>query len=108
MNDYIDAGACVDLGLPVPKSYQSQSGYVLMCASKGERLTTHLCRYIGIANLHSVVSSIKKIGIEIEVEHSPSYCPRAKKIKPIPVDVVYMTSEQIKAYQEWKKGGDNE
>lgn len=103
MSDYIDSNACEELGLPSPDSSQTQESYVLSCLAAGLKLDTRICRYIDIANLHSVVSNISKKGIEIEVNHSPVMCPKAKKVKSQPVDVVHMTPEQIEAYQERQK-----
>jgi hypothetical protein len=62
-----------------------------------------MCRYIGISNLHSVVSALKNKGACLTVSHEKVYDPALQRIIPYPVDVVSMTPEQREKYLSNKK-----
>jgi hypothetical protein len=98
----IDNKACLELGLPECKNYQSQDKYIANCLLKHLKINTRICQYIGIGHLNSLLEPLKKI---VEFEHSKNlvYCPRRKLIPPYPVIVIYMTPEQIQKHLSNKK-----
>ncbi|WP_289107731.1 hypothetical protein [uncultured Pseudoalteromonas sp.] len=93
---------CLELGLPEPQSYQNQEAYVLMSISLGYKIHTYAARYIGIANLHSVVSKLKRKGHNFTHEKKRAYCPQNKIVPPHSVVNVSMSSEQILFYKAKK------
>ncbi len=103
MSILINKAKCAELNLPIPHSFYTCESYVLHCISKGYMLNTRMCRYIGISNLHSVISSLRNKGIDLIVEHKRVYDPALQRIIPYPVDVVTMTVEQRKEYFSNKK-----
>jgi len=98
----IHADKCIELGLPVPESYHNQETYVLMAISLGYKIHTYAARCIGIANLHSVVSTLKRKGYNFTQENKPVYCPQNKIVPPHSVVNVSMSSEQILFYRAKK------
>jgi len=102
---YIDK--CIELGLPTPKSYHNQQSYVLSVITQGIKLNTRLARYIGIHNLHSLVSTLKYKGYKFTLEHGRVACPFTGKIPPHPVDILFMSYEQIKAYKNERSREEN-
>jgi hypothetical protein len=99
----IDLQRCKELNLPIPRKNQTQPSYILTCISTGHKINTRICRYIGIYNLHSVISKIKERHYPVTVEHRIVWCPQTKTLPFHPVDVVYMTQEQRKSYLINKK-----
>lgn len=99
----IDKARCQELELPVPRRLQTQIGYVLFCLLAGQKINTRVCRYIGIYNLHSIISSLNGRGISITIEHDKVWCPCLKMIPKYRVDIAYMTPEQRKQYTDIKK-----
>jgi hypothetical protein len=94
---YIHKDKCEELGLPEPKGYDTQFNYLLRCIKQGLEIHTYICRYIGIGNLHSLISEMKRKGIPITVEHKKGYCYFTNEIRPHLVDHIYMTAEQRNA-----------
>ena len=94
---------CLEIGLPAPKRHHTHVSYVLNCIATNYNLNTRICRYIGIHNLHSIVSTINSKKIEFTLAHEPVLCPFTGKIPYNPVDVIYMTNEQQEQYQSTKK-----
>jgi hypothetical protein len=103
MSILLNKSRCAELNLPVPHNFYTCESYVLHCISKAYTLNTRMCRYIGISNLHSVVSALKNRGICLTVEHKKVYDPALKIIIPFPVDVVSMTPEQGEEFLSNKK-----
>lgn len=95
----IDSDRCIELGFPIPRLSEGQREYVKRIALAGHELNTRQARYINIGNLHSVASDIKK-SFPITIEHRQVFCPQSKKVEPNLVDVVYMTFEQRRQWQE--------
>lgn len=93
---------CQELGLPEPQSYHNQLTYVLMAMTQGFTLNTRTARYIGIHNLHSVVSTLKRKGHKFTHKKKRVYCPRDKLVPPYPVVTVSMSYEQIQLYKSKK------
>lgn len=89
---------CQELGLPIPKGYEKQRHYVARILVEGYRFNTRMARYIGIGNLHSVVSALNDQGLLFEIEHFPAECPFTNETPPHRVDIIYMTSEQRRRY----------
>ncbi|OLQ77609.1 hypothetical protein BIT28_26945 [Photobacterium proteolyticum] len=94
---------CSDLGLPEPKIGEKQIHYVIRAMLNGHRLDTRMCRYIGIGNLHSLVSALTKLKLSFSLKHETVACPKTKKVLSHPVDVIWMTPEQIEDYWSKKK-----
>lgn len=98
---------CLELGLPEPASFDNQITYVTKVITSGYRLNTRIARYIGIHNLHSLIPIIAKRGLIFVLEHGRVNCPFTKEIPPYPVDIVYMTTEQLTDYQKEKAAKKN-
>ncbi|MDO6525367.1 hypothetical protein Q4519_06675 [Motilimonas sp. 1_MG-2023] len=98
----INKDKCLELGLPEPKSYQSELSYCLSVMLSGVKLNTWQTRYIGIGHLHNHTSVLKKKGYQFEDPKAPSYCPEAKKILPRPVINAFMMPDQIALYWQEK------
>ncbi|WP_077340028.1 hypothetical protein [Pseudocolwellia agarivorans] len=100
MNIHTDK--CLELNLPEPKSYDTQRAYVIKLISSGFVFNTRMARYIGIHNLHSIVSTLAKKGYKFIVKHGLTECPFSNTTPPQLVDIVYMTAEQITFYKKEK------
>jgi hypothetical protein len=98
----IQADKCAELKLPPPFQLERQIDYVLRVIQQGFGFNTRQARYVGIYNLHSIASSLKKKKIQLEVEHKSVFCPFFCVLINRPVDVVYMTAEQIIQYNKTK------
>ena len=96
----IDKKKCLELGLPEPKSYVTQPAYIINLMVSGYIFNTRMARYIGIHNLHSVASKLKKKGHKFIKKHGRVRCPTSNEIPPQNVDIVYMTAEQIASFKE--------
>lgn len=94
---------CEELGLPVTKGYETQPQYILRLISSGHTINTRMARYIGIGNLHSVISTLKSRKYEFTLEHGVVYCPFLQSIVNAPVDILSMTAEQRKTYSASKE-----
>lgn len=93
---------CLELGLPLPSSFDNQLTYIIKVIAEGAKLNTRIARYIGIHNLHSLIPILIKRGLVFELEHGRVYCPFTQKTPPYPVDIIYMTMEQVEAYRKEK------
>lgn len=93
---------CLELGLPEPKCVETQQAYIIRAMASGHTLNTRICRYIGVGNLHSIVSSMNK-ACEFTLGHGRVLCPFTNETPPFPVDIVRMTKEQREAYQAKEK-----
>jgi len=98
----IHGDKCVALGLPKPKSFETQLLYILRLITEGFVLNTRICRFIGIHNLHSYVSVLAKRGVTFSLYRERVYCPFIDDIPPYPVDVIYMTKEQQEQHRNEK------
>jgi len=96
----INSANCLALGLPFPKKYEKQINYVLRLLLTGYSVNTRIARYIGIHNLHSILSKLKKRGVPFTIDHLKVYCPLVKEVISNPVDKAYMSSEQVSLYKE--------
>lgn len=93
---------CLELGLPEPKSFHNQQTYVLLVISEGHHINTRVARYIGIHNLHSLASILKRKGYNYTHKHGVVKCPFTGSIPPYPVDILSMSPEQISIYKNTK------
>jgi len=93
---------CLELGLPEPKSYDNQLTYIKRLLLLGFNFNTRKARYCGIGNLHSLVSPLRKKGIEFNLDHGRVKCPFTDTTPPHPVDILSMTPEQIAHYKKTK------
>lgn len=98
----IHSDKCLELGLPIPASFDNQLTYVTKVISCGLKLNTRIARYIGIHNLHSLIPILSKRGLDFELEHGRVYCPFTQKTPPYPVDIIYMTTEQVDVFRKEK------
>jgi hypothetical protein len=98
---------CLELGLPLPASLDNQHAYVLKVIVNGFKLNTRTARFVGIHNLHSIVSILHKKGYLFTLEHGRVKCPFTGKVPPYPVDILSMTTEQITHYREAKTAKKN-
>lgn len=94
---------CLELGLPLPLKHEKQIDYVKRVLISGLVMNTRMARYIGIANLHSVASALRKQRFPHSIEHKCAYCPKTLSTPTRPVDVVWMDQEQRKQYLEAKE-----
>lgn len=88
MNPLLNAKNCFLLGLPEPRKQESQWEYIRQILLAGHSINTRQCRFIGIGNLHSVVSALRKWGLPLRIEHKPAIEPRSGESLPQPVDHV--------------------
>lgn len=96
----INGHRCFLLSLPEPKSYESETSYVLRLLLEGLTLNTRQARFIGIGNLHSTASTlINKRRVDITKTYRRVIKPGLVVIPPKPVLVVSMTPEQIESYK---------
>ena len=93
---------CLELGLPEPKSYDNQLTYIKQLLLLGIRFNTRMARYCGIGNLHSLVTPLKKKGIEFNLDHGRVKCHFTGTTPPHPVDIISMTPEQVALYKKTK------
>lgn len=93
---------CLELGLPLPASYDNQLTYVLTVISIGHKLNTRTARFIGIHNLHSIAPILHKKGYQFTLDHGRVKCPFTGKVPPFSVDILSMTPEQIALYKMTK------
>jgi hypothetical protein len=93
---------CLELGLPIPASYDNQLSYVLKVISLGHKLNTRLARFIGIHNLHSIAPILHKKGYQFTLDHGRVKCPFTGDVPSYPVDILSMTPEQIAHYKKTK------
>jgi hypothetical protein len=93
---------CLELGLPEPKSYDNQLTYIKRLLLSGFSFNTHMARYCGIGNLHSLVAPLRKKGVEFIKVKSLVKCLFTGEIHPFPVIVLSMTPEQIALYKKTK------
>jgi hypothetical protein len=93
---------CLEIGLPLPASYDNQLTYVLKVISTGHKLNTRTARYIGIHNLHSIAPRLHNKGYRFSLEHGRVKCPFTGKTPSNPVDILSMTPEQIIIYNNKK------
>lgn len=93
---------CLELGLPIPASFDNQQTYVLKVIVDGFKLNTRTARFIGIHNLHSIAPILHKKGYQFTLEHGRVMCPFTDKVPSYPVDIISMTPEQIAHYKKTK------
>lgn len=93
---------CLELGLPIPESYENQLTYVLKLISQGHKLNTRIARFIGIHNLHSIAPILHKKGYQFTLEHGRVKCPFTGEVPPYPVDILSMTPEQVAHHKKTK------
>jgi hypothetical protein len=93
---------CLELGLPIPESYDNQLTYVLKVISIGHKFSTRTARFIGIHNLHSIAPILYKKGYIFTLDHGRVKCPFTGKVPPHFVDILSMTPEQIAHYKKTK------
>ncbi|WP_105171231.1 hypothetical protein [Pseudoalteromonas sp. T1lg24] len=94
-NPHIIEPRCRELGFPAPYNIEKQWCYVKRLMLCGNSINTRQARYIGIHNLHSIVSKLKKKQCKFMLEHKKCFCPQTKTTPNQLVDFVYMTSEQV-------------
>lgn len=90
---------CENLGLPTPREYESQYNYIKRLLIEGCNLNTREARYIGIHNLHSLISKLKAQGFPVSVQLKAAIDPRTQEKSPYRVDHVWANDEDVK---EWK------
>ena len=93
---------CLELGLPIASSFDTQITYVIKVISTGVKLNTRKARFIGIHNLHSIASTLQKKGYKFTLEHGRVKCPFTGEFPHQYVDILSMTTEQISHYKKTK------
>lgn len=92
-----------ELGLP-KYGGGKQIHYVITLLLKGYKVDTRQCRYIGIANLHSIIPKLFSIHrLEVTKELKRVIDPQIKIVPDRPVDVIWMTESQRAEYFKRKK-----
>lgn len=91
------------LTLPRFKSGETQIGYVRRVVLDGYTINTYQCRCMQIYNLHSIISELKKQGMEMTVKHQQAMDPSRGITPRFLVDVVFMTLDQRDLYKNKKK-----
>lgn len=90
------------IGLPDYKGGK-HCHYLVSLLLKGYRIDTRVCRFIGIGNLHSDVSSLKKKNFPHSKKKGLVIDPVTGEIPPQEVLIVWMTLEQREQYFARKK-----
>ena len=86
---------CREIGLPSSQhSKTTQEDYLIFCLMSGYVINGILCHHLGICDLLSVISRIRRKGYLFTLNHGKAYCPFTNKISPHPVDIIYMTDDQ--------------
>lgn len=87
------------LKLPEWKQGETQANYIKRLLLNGHKFDTRQARFIGIGNLHSLLSDKLMKKFPFRVEHKRVIDPATGKIPIHKVLVIYMTAEQIQAYK---------
>jgi hypothetical protein len=95
MNPHLISDACVSLGFPAPLKWEDQIRYIRRLLLDGHSINTRQARFIGIGNLHSVVSTLRHQGFPLRVWHTQALDPRTGERPPQPVDHLSLDIEQI-------------
>lgn len=90
---------CENLGLPTPCEYESQCNYVKRVLIEGHRINTREARYIGIYNLHSLLSKLKAKGFPVTIQRKAATDPRTQEKSPYRVDHASVNPTDL---AEWK------
>lgn len=92
-----------ELGLPDYKGGE-QKNYVKAVLLKGFKLSTYQARYLGIGNLHSVLSELRNKGKMLITDTKERVIdPLTGKLTERPVINAWMTVEQRQDYFKRKK-----
>ncbi|WP_157921741.1 hypothetical protein [Escherichia coli] len=96
----IDEKRCEAIGLPKPESFDTERAYVIKVMMAGKSINTRQARYIGMGNLHSVVSGlINRNRVSLTKVHGVVKDPATGQRPDNTVLTVYMTPEQIEEYK---------
>jgi len=96
----IDEKRCEGIGLPKPESFDTERTYVIKVMLAGKLINTRQDRYIGIGNLHSVVSSlVNRNRVSLTRVRGVVKDPATGQRPANTVLTVYMTPEQIEEYK---------
>ena len=91
----IDEKRCEGIGLPKPESFDTERTYVIKVMLAGKSINTRQARYIGIGNLHSVVSSlVNRNRVSLTRVRGVVKDPATGQRPANTVLTVYMTPEQ--------------
>ena len=93
-NPHLMRDRCEQIGLPEPHSGEEQIGYVRRLLMSGHSINTRQARFIGIHNLHSIAAELRR-RLMFETEHRSVLEPLTGVMLRQPVDVLFMTPEQI-------------
>ncbi|OBU22870.1 hypothetical protein C0Z01_13490 [Photobacterium kishitanii] len=93
----------LNLKLPTFKSSDTQNGYVRETLLLGYKINTCQCRCMGIYNLHSIISELKKQGMDITRNCKKVVDPIRGVITKHNVLEAYMTFDQRELYKNKKK-----
>lgn len=85
-----------ELGFP-PRENMKDIEYIKMLLKSGHHIHTRHCRYIGIGNLHSLVSSKGMKKFPFSLKRQQVIDPATGQLNPYPVDYIWMTEEQMEA-----------
>lgn len=88
------------LGLPEYIAGEKHINYVQRALLNGHRLDTRKCRYIGIGNLHSLVSKLARKQFPHSLKHDRVIDPHTGEIPVHLVDVIWMSMEQLETYKQ--------
>ena len=96
----IDEKRCEELGFPKPESFDTEKSHVMKVMLSGKSINTRQARYIGIGNLHSVVSELRnKYQVDLTKVRGCVKDPATGK-KPInTVLITFMKPEQIEEHK---------
>lgn len=98
---------CLELGLPESQSYHNQANYVKYLLLQSLTFNTRKARFVGIHNLHTLISKLKRKGLPIETRHRAVWCPFTNTVPPQAVDVIAITPENLAEYQSKKSREEN-
>ena len=88
------------LNLPEQHNSEKHINYVKRVLLTGRKLNTRQCRFIGIGNLHSIISALSTKHFPHTVKHRKVVDPYTGEVPPYEVDVIWMTPEQIQTFKQ--------
>ena len=92
---------CLELGLPEPHPCQKEANYVLSVIALGIKADTNMAISIGIDNLQSVASALRRKGYLFTMEYEDIKCPLTGRLAERAA-TLSMTKEQQKLYENEK------
>ncbi|AVQ86861.1 hypothetical protein C7R88_05745 [Plesiomonas shigelloides] len=99
MIQLIKPDCCEKLGFPKPRPYESQLRYIRRVLISGYSLNTREAREIGIGNLHSQESNLRRKGFPLSKCCKPAPDPETKEMLSGDVVHIWVNPEDLEAWK---------